>query len=291
MYEYKGDAINRLFESYKQDKNPFITRTNINFLERDQVFEELGLLREVMFPNYWNNGSITKQDNKKGLEAKINELGQVLFEGTSSYLEKNEQNKLTVDKIIRQIPSIRESLKKNIEASYKGDPAARNYTEIIRSYPSFSAIMIHRIAHKLYELNVPSYPRELAEQIHSMTGIDIHPGAKIGEYFFIDHGTGVVIGETTKIGDWVRIYQSVTLGALHFEKEGEQELRKNYKRHPTIGNHVVIGVGAKILGPVNIGNHVSIGANSWVQEDIPDNTTVFISEHPQLEKKQNGGKK
>ncbi len=150
----------------------------------------------------------------------------------------------------------------------------------------FRAVLIQRVAHVLYELGVLSYPRELTEHIHSVTGIDIHPGAKIGEYFFIDHGTGVVIGETAEIGDWVRLYQQVTLGVLHFEKEYEVSLKKGYKRHPTIGSHVVIGAGAKILGPVVIGNYVSIGANSWVQEDIPDYTTAFISEHPKLVRKQ-----
>jgi len=183
---------------------------------------------------------------------------------------------------------LREALKKDIEAAFAGDPSAMDYTEIIRSFPGFTAIMVQRFAHEIYELGAGSYARELGELVHSLTGIDIHPGAKIGEYFFIDHGTGVVIGETCEIGKFVRIYQGVTLGVLHFEKEENSDgtLKKNYKRHPTIGNNVVIGAGAKILGPIDIGSHVNIGANSWIQEDVPDYTTVFIKEHPELVKKE-----
>jgi serine O-acetyltransferase len=123
--------------------------------------------------------------------------------------------------------------------------------------------------------------------MHKLTGIDIHPGANIGNNFFIDHGSGVVIGETTIIGDHVRLYQNVTLGVLHFEKD-DNILKKNYKRHPTIKNNVVIGAGAKILGQITIGSNVNIGANSWITEDIPDNTSVYITEHPKLVKKTNG---
>jgi serine O-acetyltransferase len=161
--------------------------------------------------------------------------------------------------------------------------------EIIRSYPGFLAIMVQRVAHALYTDGASEYARELTECAHTETGIDIHPGADIGEYFFIDHGTGVVIGETTTVGDWVRIYQDVTLGALHFEEdEGEEHaLKKGYKRHPDIGNHVVIGAGTKVLGDITIGHHVSIGANSWVTENVPDNTQVYVSDHPTQERKQN----
>ena len=152
--------------------------------------------------------------------------------------------------------------------------------------------MVQRFTHQIYKNGAPSYARELNEHIHKMTGIDIHSGAEIGDYFFIDHGTGVVIGESCIIGDHVRLYQGVTLGALHFEKEENETeiLKKGYKRHPNIGNHVVIGAGSKILGPVRIGNNVNIGANSWIEEDIPDHTVVFISEHPKLIKKKRTNK-
>jgi serine O-acetyltransferase len=285
MHNYKGKAAENLLQSYKEDEEPYITDAAAKFPERGCGFEELRILQELFFPNYWNCGSITKVEHKAELETKINELGGVLSAGILPHLLDDRHVGSVVDEVLNRLGSIRESLKKDVDAAYKGDPAARTYTEIIRSYPGFSAILIQRVAHVLYELKVPSYPRELTEIIHSMTGCDIHPGAKIGECFFIDHATGVVIGETSEIGDCVRIYQGVTLGALHFEKDEDGALRKGYKRHPTIGNHVVIGAGAKIIGPVTIGNHVSIGANSWIEEDIPDYTTVFISEHPKLMRK------
>jgi serine O-acetyltransferase len=287
-YTYTGNAAKRLIKSYQADKEPFITDKTIQFREHDCDIEELRRLRELFFPNYWNCGSITILENKSRLEVKVNELGQIFFDGIRPYLSADRETEAIVDEIINKLPDIRETLKKDVEAAYKGDPAAISYTEIIRSYPGFSAIVIHRVAHVLYELNVPTFPRELSEYIHSTTGIDIHPGASIGEYFFIDHGTGVVIGETSIIGENVRIYQGVTLGALHFEKDEGGVLKKGYKRHPTIGNHVVIGMGAVVLGAISIGDHVSIGANSWIEEDIPDNTTVFVSEHPRLRKKSKG---
>jgi len=281
-------AIERLLQSYQEDKGLYITDINKKFLERDNGFKEVKKLNELFFPNYWNCGLITKPENKAKLEMKINELGRTIFDGIQPYLSDNKKIKFVIDKVVNQLPDIRETLKKDVEAAYNGDPAAKSYAEIIRSYPGFSAILVQRVAHFLYELEVPSYPRELTEHIHSRTGIDIHPGARIGDYFFMDHGTGIVIGETSEIGDNVRIYQGVTLGALHFKKEENGILKKDYKRHPTIGDNVVIGMGAKILGPVFIGNHVNIGANSWIQENILDYTTVFISEHPKLIRKQKG---
>lgn len=289
IYKYEGDVVDRLLQSYQRDEEPYITDTNIKFPERRDDFEEIRLLRELFFPNYWNKGCITEPENKSELEAKVNELGQAIFDGVKPYLSDEEETRVIVEEVLNSLHDIRETLKKDVQAAYEGDPAAMSYAEIIRSYPGFSATLVQRVAHVLYKLKVPVYPRELTEHMHSVTGADIHPGAKIGEYFFMDHATGIVIGETSEIGDHVRMYQGVTLGALHFEKAEGGMLKKGYKRHPTIGNNVVIGMGAKIVGPVRIGNNVSIGANSWIQEDVPDNTTVFITEHPKLETKQNKG--
>ncbi len=286
-YSYDGNAVEKLLQSYNNDKEPFIINSNIKFPDRKSDWEEIKSLRELFFPHYWNCSQIA--ENKAKLKSKLDKLGQLLFNGILPYLSE-EKTKIIVDEVLNQLSEVREVLKKDVEAAYKGDPAARSYAEIIRSYPGFNAILVQRVAHVLYKLEVPSYPRELTEHIHTKTGIDMHPGAKIGKHFFIDHGTGVVIGETAEIGDWVRIYQGVTLGVLHFEEEGEI-LKKGYKRHPTIGNNVVIGAGAKILGPVTIGSHVSIGANSWIEEDIPDYTTVFIEEHPKLQRKKKENKK
>ena len=287
-YRYKGDAIKRLFESYQEDFQPFITDSSRKFPERNSDLEEIKILKALLFPNYWNCGSIINPNNKTLLETKINNLGQIFYDGIKSHLLNPQNPDKIVDEVFNLLPGIRKILKKDVKAAYDGDPAATSYTEIIRSYPGFNAIIVQRIAHIFYQLGIVAYPRELTENIHLTTGIDIHPGAHIGESFFIDHGTGVVIGETVKIGEYVRIYQGVTLGALHFEKEETGMLKKGYKRHPTIGNHVVIGAGAKIIGAISIGNHVSIGSNSWVEEDIPDYTMVYISDHPKLVRKKKG---
>ncbi|MCS7027075.1 MAG: serine O-acetyltransferase [Bryobacteraceae bacterium] len=157
------------------------------------------------------------------------------------------------------------TIREQIETIFREDPAAKSVLEIILCYPGFHAILMHRLAHKLYKLGVPLIPRVISQISRFLTGIEIHPGAKIGRRFFIDHGMGVVIGETTEIGDDVLLYQGVTLGGTGKEKG---------KRHPTIGNNVVIGTGAKILGSIRIGNHVKVGAGSVVVHSVPDHSTV-----------------
>ena len=173
-----------------------------------------------------------------------------------------------------QIPMIRECIETDVEAAYEGDPAAFNKDEIIFSYPGFYAIIVHRIAHVLHKLGVPMIPRIMSEYAHTITGVDIHPGATIGKYFFIDHGTGIVIGETTIIGENVKIYQGVTLGAL--STKGGQKF-KNMKRHPTIEDNVTIYSGASILGGETvIGKDVVIGGNAFVTKSIGAGTRVSI---------------
>jgi serine O-acetyltransferase len=282
--EYTGDAHLELFESYRNDEEPFPTRTSMDFPRRDHGWEEVGVIKRLLFPRCWNADPLL--DDESAVLDELEELGSLFCAGIRPYSETDPSG--TVDGMLDRLPAIRERLKMDAEAAYRGDPAARSYLEIIRSYPGFHAIMIQRIAHVLYEAGAGAYARELTESAKSVTGIDIHPGAEIGDYFFVDHGTGVVIGETTTVGEWVRIYQDVTLGALHFEEDEDEEhtLKKGYKRHPDIGDHVVIGAGTKVLGPVDIGDHVSIGANSWVAESVPDHTSVFISEHPAQERKQ-----
>ncbi len=168
-----------------------------------------------------------------------------------------------------------------MRAIYEGDPAAKSYDEIIFSYPGIFAIAVYRVAHKLFELGVPLLPRIMTEYAHSETGIDIHPGAKIGERFVIDHGTGVVIGETTAIGKNVRIYQGVTLGALSVPKDETERLR-GMKRHPTIEDDVIIYSGATILGgKAVIGARSVIGGNVWITESVPPDTHVMM-EKPRL---------
>ncbi|MBC8213943.1 MAG: serine acetyltransferase [Candidatus Marinimicrobia bacterium] len=286
-YQIQTNVADNLLSSYSTDTEPFISDQHISFPKREPCFTELEYMKELLFPNYWNCGFLSVPNNKSQLESKLNDFGLSLYLGLNPYIADKDKVALIVREVIDKLPEIRDKMKKDIQAAYSGDPSATSYTEIIRSYPATCAVMVQRITNQIYKKGASSYARELNEHIHKMTGIDIHAGAEIGEYFFIDHGTGVVIGESCIIGDHVRIYQGVTLGALHFEKdENENEiLKKGYKRHPNIGNHVVIGAGSKILGPVNIGNNVNIGANSWIEEDIPDHTVVFISEHPKLIKK------
>lgn len=175
---------------------------------------------------------------------------------------------------MKTIPKVREYVETDVEAGYEGDPAATSRDEVIFCYPGLYAITVNRLAHELYLLNVPLIPRIMTEHAHSKTGIDIHPGATIGKYFFIDHGTGIVVGETTEIGEHVKIYQGVTLGAL--STRGGQSLR-NKKRHPTIEDYVTIYSGASILGGQTvIGNNVVIGGNAFITSSVEPGTRVSV---------------
>ena len=188
---------------------------------------------------------------------------------------------------LAKIPEIREKLEKDVEAAIKGDPACKSTAEVVFCYPGFEAITTHRIARALWELGVPLLPRIMSELAHSRTGVDIHPGAKIGEYFFIDHGTGVVIGETCEIGDWVKIYQGVTLGALSFPRDEKGELVRGTKRHPTLENGVVVYANATILGgDVVIGRDSVVGSNVWLTKSIAPRSTIVI-EKPRLVVREN----
>jgi serine O-acetyltransferase len=287
-YEYTGDAADALVAAYRADESPFPTDDSRTYPRRDFLRDEPLLLRQLLFPRCWNATDLL--DDPDETRARLSALGRCLRAGVTAYPDRDPDTlAAVVDETLDRLPAIRRSVKKDVTAAYRGDPAAKSYCEIIRSYPGVQAVVTHRVAHVLYEADCAAYARELAEYAKSETGIDIHPGATLGEHFFVDHGSGVVIGETATVGDWVRIYQNVTLGALHFEEqEGEDHmLAKGYKRHPDIGDNVVIGAGSNVLGPVEVGDHVSIGANSWVTEDIPDHTSVFISEHPTLERKSN----
>jgi len=178
--------------------------------------------------------------------------------------------------LIQQIPEIQDLLQHDIDAAYEGDPAARSTMEVVMSYPGVYAVIVHRIAHVLYSQHIPLIPRIMSEHAHSVTGIDIHPGAQIGHGFFIDHGTGVVIGETCEIGDHVKLYQGVTLGALSFEKDEHGHLVKGIKRHPNLGDHVVIYAGATLLGgQTHIGHHSVIGGNVWLTHSVPPGSKVY----------------
>jgi len=182
---------------------------------------------------------------------------------------------------LRELPNLRSILASDVRAAYQGDPAAKGYDEIIFSYPGLFAVTVYRIAHQLFEQGISLIPRIMTEYAHSKTGIDIHPGAHIGESFFIDHGTGVVVGETTEIGNRVRLYQGVTLGALSLPRDAGEKLRDK-KRHPTIEDDVIIYSGATILGGETvIGARSVIGGNVWITESVPSDTKVFLK-RPEL---------
>lgn len=197
-----------------------------------------------------------------------NELA-FLFEATKACGDCDHH--LKAHSFLEQVPVIYRTLNTDVSAIVDGDPAANSPFEVIRAYPGFYAIAFYRIAHALHRLSIPLLPRILTEHAHSRTGIDIHPAAKIGEYFFIDHGTGIVIGETTEIGDHVKLYQGVTLGAMSVEKN-----MAFIKRHPTVEDHVIIYSGATILGgDTVIGHHSIVGGNVWLTRSISPYSTVY----------------
>lgn len=188
---------------------------------------------------------------------------------------------LAID-FLKRLPRIRKVLATDVQAAYDGDPACKNLDEVIFCYPGLEAVTLYRLAHELYKLDVPFIPRMMSEWAHQQTGIDIHPGATIGKYFFIDHGTGVVIGETCKIGEHVKLYQGVTLGALSFAKDGNGQLVRDQKRHPTIGDRVVIYASATVLGgKTEIGHDSVIGSSVWLTRSVRPKTTVIL-EKPKL---------
>ena len=194
-----------------------------------------------------------------------------------AYLMPEADAKQVVDAFVQRLPEVRKVLETDVQAAYEGDPAATSRMEVVMSYPGLYAVTVHRLAHVLYDLKVPIIPRIMSEIAHSKTGIDIHPGAEIGERFFIDHGTGVVIGETTVIGRNVKLYQGVTLGALSFDKDPVTgALVKGVKRHPNVEDNVVIYAGATILGgKTTIGHDSEIGGSVWLIESVPPNSRVY----------------
>jgi serine O-acetyltransferase len=255
------------------------------------VIDVLEDLFTILFPGYLGNEEITKGNIKYYLGTKLTSVyarltGEV--EKSLKYICRKvatcpqdvcqKRAHFVVKGLLEKLPEIRSMLAGDVHAAYAGDPAAISTDEVILSYPCVLAITTYRIAHVLYLDGIPLIPRIMSEHIHSVTGIDIHPGATIGKNFFIDHGTGVVIGETTEIGDNVKLYQGVTLGALSFLKDEEGNIIKGRKRHPTIGNNVVIYSGATILGPCAIiGDDVVIGGNAWVTTPVASGTKIIVA--------------
>ncbi len=250
--------------------------------DRDAVIDIIEKLRRIVFPGYFREKNYRMYNAKHNLSMLIEDVMfnlnrqlTLVFEslGQPTQQAQEQARQVSLDFFAR-IPQVRATVQTDLEAAYEGDPAATDMAEIIFSYPGLFAITVYRLAHELYTLNVPMLPRIMTEYAHSVTGIDIHPGATVGKYFFIDHGTGIVVGETTVIGEHVKLYQGVTLGAL--STRGGQSLRGK-RRHPTIEDNVTIYAGASVLGgDTVIGADSVIGSNAFITASIAPNTTVSI---------------
>jgi len=259
---------------------------------REAVIDLVKRLRELLFPGYFGKQNLSTQTLDYHVGELLGNIRNKLFEQVlnvirhqaarhgSPALDFERAAEDIVQSFLQAVPSLRAILATDVQAAFEGDPAAGDTDEVIFSYPGIFAIMVHRIAHELFKLKVPLIPRIMSEYAHAVTGIDIHPGATIGEYFFIDHGTGVVIGETTTIGRYAKIYQGVTLGAL--STRGGQSL-KGVKRHPTLKDRVTVYSGASILGGETvIGEEAIISSNVFVTQSVPPQTRVTVK-NPELQ--------
>lgn len=271
----------KLSDNYKQ-QGLFEADIDHHLPKREEIIDILNEVRRIIFPGYFgteNTAYVSLNSFAGNTLAGIYEklykqiyvaLSYHTLEKEPSDIEETAQ-KLTLN-FLEQIPTIQQFILKDVEAELEGDPAANSREEIIFSYPGIYAIFVYRVAHELYRLHVPFIPRIMTEHAHGKTGIDINPGATIGEYFFIDHGTGIVIGETTVIGKHVKLYQGVTLGALSLS---QGQALSGVKRHPTIEDNVVIYANATILGGETVvGENSVVAGNSFVTESIPPNTKV-----------------
>ncbi len=272
-------VLDLILEDYRQDRD--IDKIDlIRHPDKEVVIDMITKLRRIIFPGYGKDKNYRIYNAKHNLsmlmeDVMFNLSRQIALVLQGSGMDETQAQacgqQICLD-FFRQIPKVRALVQTDVQASYDGDPAATSLDEIIFSYPGIFAITAYRLAHELYKLNVPMIPRMMTEHAHSVTGIDIHPGADIGAYFFIDHGTGIVIGETTIIGEGVKIYQGVTLGGL--STRGGQSLRGK-KRHPTIENNVTIYANASILGGETvIGAGAVIGSNAFITESVAPCTTV-----------------
>ena len=233
-------------------------------------------MQTAMYPLIYTKKAIENGFVDDVIYENLNSAAVILKNICLKLIGEPERVEEIVEGFMQAVPGVFELLSKDVQSAYDGDPAARSNEEIMLAYPAFEAISIYRLAHILYRMNVPVLPRMMTEHAHKITGIDIHPGATIGEHFFIDHGTGVVIGETTVIGNNVKLYQGVTLGAKSFEADEFGNPVKGIKRHPNIGNNVIIYANATILGgDTTIGDNCVIGGNVWITYSVESGRTVY----------------
>ena len=278
-----GEVVDLILNDYEDDRT--VNQIDIhNQPDKAAVIDVVEKLLKILYPGFYSDKVYKVYSLKNNMSATIEDVIYHLKKQISIVLKYNENNECVPEteldekaktitlSFMKKIPEIRAILETDIDAALEGDPAAKSKAEIVLSYPGLYAISVYRIAHELTLLNVPMIPRMMTEHAHSITGIDIHPGATIGKYFFIDHGTGIVIGETTIIGEHVKIYQGVTLGGL--STRGGQKL-SGKKRHPTIGNNVTIYSGASILGGETIiGDDVVVGGNTFLVNSVEKGTRV-----------------
>jgi len=278
------DLVKKLVESFQQHGGiNHIDQANLP--SREAVVEITRNLLRLVFPGFYDDEIHSNQ-----VAAFTTELVETIRQGLLRELRKSLVYRpcencnatdlaATAERIthefLAELPQVRATLQTDVTAAYEGDPAAISNEEIILAYPGIEAIAVQRMAHQLYRRHVALIPRIMTEWAHNKTGIDIHPGAQIGSYFFIDHGTGVVVGETSVIGQRVKIYQGVTLGAKSFPKDAQGRVVKGTKRHPNIEDDVTIYAGATILGDVTIGRGSILGGNVWLLESVPPGTVVY----------------
>lgn len=291
------DLVDRIVANYASD--PRTRHIDRGYLpSHSEIVEIIEMLLEVSYPGYFGRQNLSTKNVRYHVGDLLPRLAQKLYlQMFRSLCHANEVNgnydpngptgqalpfdakarELTLA-FLERIPSSRDVLAYDVQAAYDGDPASANTDEVILAYPGLLAITVYRYAHELYEMQMPVLPRTMSEWAHKETGIDIHPGAKVGRSFFIDHGTGVVIGETTEIGDNVKIYQGVTLGALSFLKDERGRMVRGYKRHPTVRNNVTIYANAIILGGDTIlGEGCTIGGSTFLTSSVPAGCTVTTS--------------
>ena len=285
MEERINGVVDMLMEDYSKGRVIDADKM-FEYPDKEVVIDILEKLKVVIYPGYYRNSNYRTYTVRNNISILLEDIIFNLIRQTAIELryspkyesasdgEINAESERITFAFLEKIPKIREYIETDIQASYDGDPAAYNKDEIICTYPGLYAMFTSRIAHELFLLGVPLIPRIMTEHAHSLTGIDIHPGTTIGKYFFIDHGTGIVIGETTEIGNNVKVYQGVTLGAL--STRGGQNLRGK-KRHPTICDNVTIYSGASILGgDTVIGKNVVIGGNAFITNSIPEGAKVSV---------------
>ncbi len=284
--------VDRIVASYKDDpRTHHIDRFYLP--NRTEIVEIIELLLEVAFPGYYGRQNLTTHNVAYHVGELLPKLGQKLFRQVYHCLCYGEELKGRVNgesrpcdkkaqrlvlEFLERIPDLRRVIAGDVQAAYDGDPAAVNTDEVILAYPGVLAVTVYRFAHELHEMGVPLMPRIMTEWAHTMTGVDIHPGAKIGSHFFIDHATGVVIGETTEIGDNVKLYQGVTLGALSFPKDERGRLIRGHKRHPTVEEGVTVYANATVLGgDTRLGRCSVVGGSVFLTRSIPADCSVTLA--------------